>query len=496
MRVLKKSVSIVLAALILISVFTIVPLTANAETSGDYSYTALEDGTISITGYYGSAAELKIPSELDGKKVTSIGEEAFEFCESLTSVNIPDSVTSIGGYAFYCCTSLTSIIISDSVRSIGKLAFLDTAYYDNKSNWEDGVLYIGKCLVGTNSSIPKSYDIKYGTKLIADSAFDGLGEDVYTVGFDRINIPNTVEYIGKEAFINVVVDFNIPESVKSIGEKAIGYQFLYGGERKKLGIAIFSSENSTVQKYAEENGISFYSYSFLSNVTKKINLNIGEKYYFNSDVFVESYAELDAGIARGYGRRSSKPGVINSEPYIMGEKNGTTKIVVKYEEVETPDVFEVEVNDIQQPPETKFTEPIETTPEVTEHVTPPVVTDPTHPTIPVPSTPKATTKKDNPIKVTVKTKTVKAKKLKKKAQTVKAITVKDNQGKVTYKLVKSGITKKIRKLVKINSKGVITIKKWKKAKKGTYKIKVTVKAAGNSFYNAKTITKTVKVKVK
>lgn len=82
------------------------------------------------------------------------------------------------------------------------------------------------------------------------------------------------------------------------------------------------------------------------------------------------------------------------------------------------------------------------------------------------------------------------------AQTVKAITVKDNKGKVTYKLVKSGITKKIRKLVKINSKGVITIKKWKKAKKGTYKIKVKITAAGNSAYNAKTITKTVKVKVK
>jgi hypothetical protein len=98
--------------------------------------------------------------------------------------------------------------------------------------------------------------------------------------------------------------------------------------------------------------------------------------------------------------------------------------------------------------------------------------------------------------VKIKKKTVKAKKLKKKAIKVKAITVKDNQGKITYKLVKSGITKKIRKLVKINSKGVITIKKWKKAKKGTYKIKVKVTAAGNSDYNAKTVTKTVKIKVK
>jgi uncharacterized repeat protein (TIGR02543 family) len=143
------------------------------------------------------------------------------------------------------------------------------------------------------------------------------------------------------------------------------------------------------------------------------------------------------------------------------------------------------------------TEPADTEPISTEPITTnPVVTEPTQPSIPKPTFPKVTSKKTNPIKVSVKTKTLKVKKLKKKAQKVKAITVKNAQGKVTYKLVKSGITKKIRKLVKINSKGVITIKKWKKAKKGTYKIKVKVTAAGNSDYNAKTVTKTVKIKVK
>ena len=41
--------------------------------------------------------------------VTSIGDYAFYYCDSLTSVVIPDSVTSIGDYAFYNCTSLTSV---------------------------------------------------------------------------------------------------------------------------------------------------------------------------------------------------------------------------------------------------------------------------------------------------------------------------------------------------------------------------------------------------
>ena len=103
-------------------------------------------------------------------------------------------------------------------------------------------------------------------------------------------------------------------------------------------------------------------------------------------------------------------------------------------------------------------------------------------------------KEANPIKVSVKAKTVKLKKLKKKNQTVKAITVKNAEGKVTYKITSA--SKKIKKLVKISSKGVITVKKWKKAKKGTYKIKVKITAKGNTNYSAKTVSKMVKFNVK
>lgn len=126
--------------------------------------------------------------------VTVIGAVAFSGCELLASITIPNGVTSIGISAFRGCIALESITIPDSVTFIGSIAFSGTAYYNNKDNWENDVLYIGKHLIKAKTSLSSDYQIKKGTLTIGSEAFRGCNS------LESITIPDSVTAIGEYAF--------------------------------------------------------------------------------------------------------------------------------------------------------------------------------------------------------------------------------------------------------------------------------------------------------
>ncbi|MCD7827903.1 MAG: leucine-rich repeat domain-containing protein [Clostridiales bacterium] len=215
-----------------------------------------EDGVLYI-GNHLIAAQTSISGSYEIKDGTiTIAGNAFEECESLTSITIPDSVTSIGDDAFYYCTSLESVTMSDSVTSIGAYAFSNTAYYNDDSNWEDGVLYIGNHLIDVDNDLSGSYEIKEGTITIADYAFF-LCESLVS-----IDIPNSVTSIGSLAFTGCtsLANITIPDSVTSIGDIAFGYTL--GGDDVRILIddfTIYGYTGTAAEDYANEYGVTFIS---------------------------------------------------------------------------------------------------------------------------------------------------------------------------------------------------------------------------------------------
>ena len=113
-----------LLALIL---FIFIPFSAFAqqyEPASNFEVKIINNGKgIEITKYTWNNKAVRIPPQIQGLPVTSIGNEAFAR-NQLTSVTIPNSVTSIGNSAFYG-NQLTSVTIPNSVTSIGDWVFAE-----------------------------------------------------------------------------------------------------------------------------------------------------------------------------------------------------------------------------------------------------------------------------------------------------------------------------------------------------------------------------------
>jgi len=212
LKKLKRTLSILLAFIIVTSVFTAVPFTVsaaeNSETSkvgeqsgttGDCTWTLDDEGTLTISG--------------NGKMDSYDYNNPVPWGDSIKSVVIENGVTSIGSWAFTYSEGLTSVTIPDSVTNIGEFAFSDTAWFNNQP---DGLVYAGKVAYKYKGKMPDNTSIflKEGTNGITGHAFS------YCSALASITIPDSVTSIGESAFSGCtgLTNISLPNSVTSIGD--------------------------------------------------------------------------------------------------------------------------------------------------------------------------------------------------------------------------------------------------------------------------------------
>lgn len=172
-KIVKRLVTCAIVAVVIAGIVGIVLGVSNSyKKSGGLNYKVDKaTQTCTITGVklinIVSQKDIVVPAEIDGYKVTAIGEKAFHYCDEVTSITLPDTITEIGEGAFYLCRALEKVNIPEGVKEI-------------KAN----TFYSCQNL--------KEITIPYGVESIGERAFDNCWS------LTSLTIPATVTSIGED----------------------------------------------------------------------------------------------------------------------------------------------------------------------------------------------------------------------------------------------------------------------------------------------------------
>lgn len=183
----------------------------------DFTYTLLEDGTASITGYNGSLTTFEIPDTLDGYSVSSIGEKAFYKKTGIVRVVFPSTITQIGKSAFEGCTGMTELKLPIYIE------FMDTRAFMNC----DGI---------TEIMVPKTLEFYRTSTMAVFQNCDNLKKVTFEDGtlavqgrlteecpkLEQVIFPDSVVSIGGAVFVDcdAITELELPPHLIGIGSRA------------------------------------------------------------------------------------------------------------------------------------------------------------------------------------------------------------------------------------------------------------------------------------
>ena len=166
---MRRIISVVLAAMMIVSLFAAATVSSHAADA--FVYKELADGTLSLDKYQGEDTEVEIPSDVDGKLVTMVGDYAFSANKLITKVVVPETVKTLGVCAFNMCDKLREVRLPNGIKRIEMFTF-------------------SQCPKLKTINIPKS------TVEIDNGAFE------YCKSLESISLPENVTTVGYGAFAN------------------------------------------------------------------------------------------------------------------------------------------------------------------------------------------------------------------------------------------------------------------------------------------------------
>ena len=198
-----------------------------------------EIGDSGVTNVFSNCANLR--KVTFPKSLVSIGECVFSNCNNLNDVTFQDGLKSIGNYVFSGCTDLQSIVLPDSIISVG------------------------------------------------DSAFSGCSS------LKNICIPEKTERINEDAFQDCrnLTSVYIEGLQVKLEEKAIGYN---SDETININQIIIGQKDSTAEKYAAENQLSFHNIADLPvhvEAKESTCANAGNIEYWHCNICGNNFSNAD-----------------------------------------------------------------------------------------------------------------------------------------------------------------------------------------------------------
>lgn len=191
----KRFVSLLVALSITLTFLPMGAVAATRITKENLKYTVNADGqSVTVSGTSGKPTQLTIESSISDKDknytVTKIATWAFNACNTLTEVTLPNTVDEIGYQAFYYCPNLKKVTIHEGVKTIGQTAFIG-------------------CTQLTSITIPS-------TITDMDQAFSG------NTALSHVTLTNGISNISSMAFKGCtgLTEIKVPESVGQIGPNA------------------------------------------------------------------------------------------------------------------------------------------------------------------------------------------------------------------------------------------------------------------------------------